>query len=80
LENSALTNLRGRLAVKADAEFTLARATLNSILVRQTTFPNAIRSGDITFKGEPSKIGELFEMLDDAPADFPIVEPVKAKR
>jgi alkyl sulfatase BDS1-like metallo-beta-lactamase superfamily hydrolase len=80
LENSALTNLRGRLAAKADAEFTLARATLNSILVRQTTFPNAIRSGDITFKGEPSKIGELFGMLDDAPADFPIVEPVKAKR
>jgi alkyl sulfatase BDS1-like metallo-beta-lactamase superfamily hydrolase len=80
LENSALTNTRGKLAAKADAGFTLTRGTLNSILVRQTTFPSAIRAGDITFDGEASKIGELFGMLDEVPADFPIVEPVQAKR
>jgi alkyl sulfatase BDS1-like metallo-beta-lactamase superfamily hydrolase len=80
LENSALTNVRGKLAARADAGFTLTRATLNSVLVRQTTFPNAIRSGDITFKGEPGKIGELFGMLDDVPTLFPIVEPVQAQR
>jgi linear primary-alkylsulfatase len=80
LENSALTNTRGKLAAKADAGFSLTRGTFNSILVRQTTFPSAIRAGDITFDGEASKIGELFGMLDEVPADFPIVEPVQAKR
>jgi len=73
LENSALTNVRGKLAAKADAGFTLTRATLNSVLVRQTTFPDAIRSGDITVDGESGKIGELIAMLDEVPPDFPIV-------
>jgi alkyl sulfatase BDS1-like metallo-beta-lactamase superfamily hydrolase len=79
LENSALTNVRGKLAAKADAGFTLTRATLNSVLVRQTTFPDAIRSGDITVDGESGKIGELIAMLDEVPPDFPIVEPMQAK-
>jgi len=42
LENSTLTHLRGKLAAKADADFTLSRATLDSVLARQTTFPTAI--------------------------------------
>jgi len=79
LENSALTHLRGKLATRSDAGFTLTRGTLDSILVRQTTFATAIRSGDIIVIGEPGKIGELFAMLD-VPADFPIVEPIQAKR
>jgi alkyl sulfatase BDS1-like metallo-beta-lactamase superfamily hydrolase len=80
LENSALTNVRGKLSVKADAGFTLARTTLNSVLVRERTFAEAIRSGEATVEGEPGKIAELFGMLDDVPADFPIVEPVGAKK
>jgi alkyl sulfatase BDS1-like metallo-beta-lactamase superfamily hydrolase len=79
LENSALTHLRGKLAAKADAGFTLTRATLDSILVRQTTFPNAIKAGDIQVEGEPGKLGELIGMLDEIAPDFPIVEPVQAK-
>jgi alkyl sulfatase BDS1-like metallo-beta-lactamase superfamily hydrolase len=79
LENSALTNLRGRLAAKADAGFILTRATLDSILVRQTTFANAIKAGDIKVEGEPGKLGELVAMLEDIPADFPIVEPAQAR-
>jgi alkyl sulfatase BDS1-like metallo-beta-lactamase superfamily hydrolase len=75
LENSALTNLRGKLAAKADAGFTLTRATLDSILLRQTTFANAIKAGDIKVEGEPGKLGELVAMLDDVPAAFPIVAP-----
>jgi alkyl sulfatase BDS1-like metallo-beta-lactamase superfamily hydrolase len=79
LENSALTHLRGKLAGKADAGFTLTRTTLNSILTRQTTFPNAIRAGDIKVEGEVGKLGELIGMLDEIAPDFPIVEPVQAK-
>jgi len=73
------SNVRGKLAAKADAGSTLTRATLNSVLVRQTTFPDAIRSGDITVDGEPGKIGELIAMLDEVPLDFPFVEPMQAK-
>jgi len=79
LENSALTNLRGKLAAKADAGFILTRATLDSILVRQTTFANAMKAGDIKVEGEPGKLGELVAMLDDIPADFPIVEPAPTR-
>jgi alkyl sulfatase BDS1-like metallo-beta-lactamase superfamily hydrolase len=39
LENSALTSVRGRLAARADAGFTLTRATLNSVLVRHDDLP-----------------------------------------
>ena len=80
LENSALTNVQGKLAARADVGFTLTRATLNSVLARQRTFAEAIRSGEIIFEGEPGKMGELFGMLDDITSDFPIVEPVRAKR
>src|SRR5262249_40656226 len=76
LENSALTNLRGKLAARADAGFTLTRATFDTILLRRTTFPNAIKAGDIKIEGDPAKLGELIAMLDDIPAEFPIVEPV----
>jgi alkyl sulfatase BDS1-like metallo-beta-lactamase superfamily hydrolase len=80
LENSTLTNVQGKLATRADVGFTLTRATLNSLLARQRTFAEAIRSGEISFEGEPGKMGELFGMLDDITSDFPIVEPVRAKR
>jgi alkyl sulfatase BDS1-like metallo-beta-lactamase superfamily hydrolase len=76
LENSAVTNLRGKLAADADAGFTLTRATFDAILLRRTTFPNAIAAGDIKIEGAPSKLGELIAMLDEVPPEFPIVEPV----
>jgi alkyl sulfatase BDS1-like metallo-beta-lactamase superfamily hydrolase len=78
LENSALTNLRGKLAAEAHAGFTLSRATFDSIVLRRTTFPNAIKAGDIKVEGEPAKLGELIAMLDETAAEFPIVEPVQA--
>ena len=34
---------------------------------------------DITVEGEPGKLGELLAMLDEIPADVPIVEPVQAR-
>jgi alkyl sulfatase BDS1-like metallo-beta-lactamase superfamily hydrolase len=79
LENSALTNLRGRLAAEAHAGFTLSRATFDSIVLKRTTFANSIKAGDIKVEGEPAKLGELIGMLDETAAEFPIVEPVQAK-
>jgi alkyl sulfatase BDS1-like metallo-beta-lactamase superfamily hydrolase len=79
LENSALTNLRGKLTANADATFTLTRATLDSILIRQTTFDSAIKAGSIKVEGEPDKLGDLVAMLDEIPTDFAIVEPAQAR-
>ncbi len=78
LENSALTHLAGKLAAKADAGFTLTRAALDAILLKEKTFPDAIKAGEIAIEGDARKLGELIGMLDEFTADFPIVEPRQA--
>ncbi len=80
LENSALTHVAGRLAANADASFTLTRASLDAVLLKQKTFVDAIKAGEIAVEGDPRKLGELMAMLDEFTPDFPIVEPKEARR
>jgi alkyl sulfatase BDS1-like metallo-beta-lactamase superfamily hydrolase len=80
LENSALTHLSGKLAAKADAGITLTRETLDSLLLRQKAFPDAVAAGEIKVEGDPGKLGELMGMLDEFALGFPIVEPKQATR
>ena len=42
LENCALTYIAGAQAAKADAGFTLARSTLDEVIAKLTTFPEAV--------------------------------------
>jgi len=77
LENSALTYSEGRADPKADASFTLTRATLNEVILGKTTFPEVIKAGKAKVQGDPRKLGELMGMLDTFPASFPIVEPLQ---
>jgi alkyl sulfatase BDS1-like metallo-beta-lactamase superfamily hydrolase len=79
LDNSALTHVSGKLAAKADASFTLSRATLDGVLLKQRTFVDAVKAGDVSVEGDPRKLGELLGMLDEFTPDFPIVEP-KARK
>jgi alkyl sulfatase BDS1-like metallo-beta-lactamase superfamily hydrolase len=79
LENSALTHISGKLAAKADASFTLSRATLDQVLLKQRTFIDAIRAGDVSAEGDSRKLGELLAMLDEFTTDFPVVEPKPQK-
>jgi alkyl sulfatase BDS1-like metallo-beta-lactamase superfamily hydrolase len=79
LENAALSNRRGKLAAEGQAGFSLSRATFDAVLLKRTTFADAIKGGDIKFDGDPRKLGELIAMLDDPAAEFPIVEPVQAR-
>ena len=44
LENCALTYIEGAQAATADASFTLARGTLDEVIAKQTTFPEAVGS------------------------------------
>src|SRR6202166_5093898 len=75
LENCALTFTAGAQAATADASFTLARGTLDEVIAKQTTFPDAVGSGLIKFTGNPMRLGELMALMDEFPRMFEIVEP-----
>lgn len=79
LENSALTHTSGKLADNADASVTLTRAALDAITLKQRTFLGSVATGDVSIRGNPLKLRELFSMLDDFTPDFEIVEPKKAR-
>jgi alkyl sulfatase BDS1-like metallo-beta-lactamase superfamily hydrolase len=75
LSNCALTYRVGRQAPKADATFTLTRATLDNITMGQTTFEKEVAAGNIKVVGDASKLAELLGMLDTFSGGFPIVTP-----
>ena len=75
LENCALTYVAGAQAAEADAGFTLARSTLDEVIAKQTTFPEAASGGRIKFTGNPTKLGELMALMDEFPRMFEIIEP-----
>lgn len=79
LENSALTHTSGKLADNADTSVTLTRAALDAITLKQRTFLGSVATGDVSIRGNPLKLRELFGMLDDFTPDFEIVEPKKAR-
>ena len=75
LENCALTYIEGAQALAADASFTLLRSTLDEVIAKQTSFPEAVASGKIKFEGNPQRLAELMELMDEFPRMFEIVEP-----
>lgn len=79
LENSALTYTEGASAPNADASFTLARGTLDEVIAKATTFPEAVAAGKIKFTGNPMRLAELMALMDEFPRMFEIVEPKRAR-
>jgi len=75
LENSVLTHAMGRQADKADATFTLNRSTLDEITLKQKTFAEAAKAGDVKIAGNGAELQELFGMLDEFQLMFDIVTP-----
>jgi len=75
LENCALTYVADAAAKNADAGFTLPRGTLDEIIAKVTTFPEAVASGKITVSGNPMRLAELMGLMDEFPRMFEIVEP-----
>jgi alkyl sulfatase BDS1-like metallo-beta-lactamase superfamily hydrolase len=75
LENSALTYTEGVQSDKADASFTLARALLDEVIAKQTSFPEAVAAGKVKFTGNAMKLAELMGLMDEFPRMFEIVEP-----
>jgi alkyl sulfatase BDS1-like metallo-beta-lactamase superfamily hydrolase len=75
LENCALTYVEGAQAASADAGFTLARATLDEVVAKQTSFPEAVANGTIKVIGNAMRLAELMALMDEFPRMFEIVEP-----
>jgi len=75
LDNSALTYTEGVQSDKADASFTLARATLDEVIAKQTSFPEAVGAGKVEVGGNPMRLAELMGLMDEFPRMFEIVEP-----
>jgi alkyl sulfatase BDS1-like metallo-beta-lactamase superfamily hydrolase len=75
LENCALTYSEDAQADNAEAGFTLARGTLDEVIAKQTNFPDAVAVGKIKVSGNPAKLAELMELMDEFPRMFEIVEP-----
>lgn len=79
LQNCALTYAVGVQASTADAGFTLARVTLDEIIAKATTFPEAVAAGKISFVGNPMRLAELMSLMDEFPRMFEIVEPKRSR-
>src|SRR5262249_26000834 len=75
LENSALTALAGRRHEAADATVTTDRAVLDHLVLRELTWADAVAQGRVAVEGDADKGARLFDLLDDFPLMFPIVEP-----
>jgi alkyl sulfatase BDS1-like metallo-beta-lactamase superfamily hydrolase len=78
LENSALTYTEGVQSQSADASFTLARATLDEVIAKLTTFPEAVAAGKIKLSGNALRLAELMALMDEFPRMFEIVGPKRS--
>jgi len=77
LEHSTLTYRADAQDDDAQATVVMTRETLNQILLKRTTFPEAVKAGQITVSGEPQAFFGLLQMLEVPSGSFPIIEPVK---
>ncbi len=75
LENCALTYSEGQQSGVADASFILARATLDEVIAKQASFPEAVAAGKIMLSGNPMRLAELMGLMDEFPRMFEVVEP-----
>ncbi len=75
LRNSALTYRGNWQDPEADLTLTLARPTLNAIILGQTQFSQEVAAGNIQLEGDGKKLGELLGMLDTFNPVFGVVTP-----
>jgi alkyl sulfatase BDS1-like metallo-beta-lactamase superfamily hydrolase len=64
LKNCTLSHRMGERLDTAAASVTTTRATLDALVLRQTTAPQALMSGALEVEGDAAKLALLFGMLD----------------
>ena len=75
LQNSALTQVAGKLSDAADLSLVLTRKNFDLVLAKQLAVPAAIQAGDITFSGDIGMFVQLFSLFEAPIGEFSIVEP-----
>lgn len=75
MTNGVLNHTPDKQADKADATITLSRATLNQIILKETTLQKAVDSGDVKIAGSQEKLNEMLSYLDSFDFWFNIVTP-----
>jgi alkyl sulfatase BDS1-like metallo-beta-lactamase superfamily hydrolase len=73
--NGVLNHTPDAQAANADANIALPRATLNEIVLGQTTLAKAISAGDVKIDGSQAKLEEMLSYLDTFEFWFNIVTP-----
>jgi alkyl sulfatase BDS1-like metallo-beta-lactamase superfamily hydrolase len=73
LSNAALTYIVGHRPDAADAIVSLDRATLDRVILRQTTVEAAITAGEVRVAGDAAKVIALFAMFDDFALMYPVI-------
>ena len=64
LKHCTLTHRMGEPVAGADVSVTTTRATMDQIVMRKLTIPDALASGALKLEGEIPKLGALFAMMD----------------
>jgi alkyl sulfatase BDS1-like metallo-beta-lactamase superfamily hydrolase len=75
LQNCALTYLADREPERVDATITLDRAVLDRLVLRELTIEAAVADGVAAIAGDPAPVIRLFQLLDDFPLLFDVIEP-----
>jgi alkyl sulfatase BDS1-like metallo-beta-lactamase superfamily hydrolase len=75
LDNSALTYLTDTHIESADAHVRLNRDILNAMLMKRQSLMQALAAGQATLTGNAAMVADLFDMIDDFPINFSVVEP-----
>ncbi len=64
LKHSTLSHRMGESASAPDASVTTTRATMDAIVLRKTTIPDALASGALKIDGDVPRLGGLFGMME----------------
>ncbi len=75
LENSVLIYSDGTQLPNPDATLTLSRASMDNIMLGQTTLAKEIENGNATVDGSQEKLNELLGLIVEFPFWFNIVTP-----
>ncbi len=75
MENGVLNHTLGAEDKEANASVSLARTTLDALMLKQVTLEDALEKGDIKITGDQEKLTELLSYLDNFDFWFNIVTP-----
>ncbi len=75
LEHAVLSHRLGAQHAQADATLTLARSTLDDVMLLKTTFPEAVQAGRLAIDGDAGALRQLLGLLDTFDRMFPVVGP-----